>query len=276
MARTRKTPKPKLPTHERIDPKADPHEVYPLLKNLVKEFRPDLADAKIAVAWRYGWKKNKDGQLVLGKCKKASDLDKQFHDQDFVIILNFEAWTIHLTPTQRTALMHHELEHAAASEDQNGNPKIDARGRQMYRVRKHDLEEFQAIVKEYGCYKSDIESFVRAAVDSPKPPTPTLLDNIPFDAEKVAPEIERELRAQGHDVTVTGRNSETMTVNEMLDDAASKLKPSSNGHTAKPSLNGHANLNGKPHANGKPKRAASIKNRITGKVRPKSKSAKSK
>jgi hypothetical protein len=193
MARTRKTPKPKIPTHERIDPKADPQKVYPLLKNLVLSYRLDLRDAKIALAWRHGWKRNKDGQLILGKCKKAGDLDKQFHDQDFVIILNAEAWK-EMNADQQRAVMHHELCHAAASEDQAGNPKLDARGRQCYRVVKHDLEEFSTIVGMYGCYKKDIELFVRAAIDSPKPPQPTLFDEpappaatIPF-ANGIPPE----------------------------------------------------------------------------------------
>jgi len=280
MARSRKTPKPKRPTHERIDPTADPQKVYPLLKSLVKTHRSDLADAKIAIAWRYGWKKNKDGQLVLGKCKKAGDLDKQFHDQDFVIILNYEAWTTHLTPPQRTALMHHELEHAAISEDQNGNPKLDARGRQMYRVRKHDIEEFQSIIKTYGCYKSDIEEFVRAAVKSPKPPAPTLLDGIPFDAEAAAPKIEEELRAAGHDVTVIGKNGESK-----LDEEATESTPRHRLYEAEPSMNGHTHgpepsANGHAHANGKPKRSNPVatKNRIKGKVsgKPRSKARKAK
>lgn len=198
MARTRKTPKPKLPSHERIDRTADPYKVYPLLDELVKAHRPDLDEAKIAVAWRYGLKRNKDGQIVLGKCKKAGDLDKQFHDFDFVILINSEAWKT-LSEVQRRALMHHELEHAAVSEDQNGNPKRDARGRLMYRVRKHDLEEFRSIVKEYGCYMRDVEEFVRAAIDSPKPPGPTL-----FDAGAVAGRLEQGMKDRGHDgVTVT-------------------------------------------------------------------------
>jgi len=45
MGRSRKTPKPKLPTHERIDPKSDPHEVYPLLNGKVKA-KPKKAKAK--------------------------------------------------------------------------------------------------------------------------------------------------------------------------------------------------------------------------------------
>ena len=227
MARTRKTPKPKLPAHERIDRKADPCKVYPLLDDLVAAHRPDLEEAKIAVAWRYGLKRNKDGQLVLGKCKKAGDLDKQFHDFDFVILLNSEAWKT-LSEVQRRALMHHELEHAAVSEDQNGNPKRDARGRLMYRVRKHDLEEFRSIVKEYGCYKSDIEEFVRTAVNSPKPPGPTL-----FDAGAVAGQLEQGMKDRGVDGV-------TVTVNGVA--APAPGDPAADGHAE---ANGHANRTGK-------------------------------
>ncbi len=92
MARARKTPKPKQPSYERIDRKIDALEVYPLLDSLVKQHRSDLADCRIALAWRFGLKRSKDGLLVLGKCKKVGDLDKQFQGHDFVIILNNEAW----------------------------------------------------------------------------------------------------------------------------------------------------------------------------------------
>jgi hypothetical protein len=147
----------------------------------VKELlRTCLADAKIALAWRYGWKKNRDGQLVLGKCRKVSDLDKQFQGHDFVIVLNSEAWYV-LTEEQREALMFHELCHAAIAVDQNGNPKKDARDRQVYRIKKHDIEEFGDVIAKFGCYKQDLENFVATAMRSKKPPAPTLLDGIEDD-----------------------------------------------------------------------------------------------
>src|SRR6266511_3998077 len=120
MARLRKTGKVKQPTYERIDRASDRRSVYPILDELVQRHRPDLEDAKIALAWRFGFKRNRDGQLVLGKCKKVSDLDKQFQGHDFVIILNSEAWDA-LNEEQRRALMFHELCHAAVAVDQNGN-----------------------------------------------------------------------------------------------------------------------------------------------------------
>lgn len=289
MARTRKTPKPKVPAHERIEPNADPYKMYPLLKELVRDHRPDLADAKIALAWRFGWKRNKDGLLALGKCKKAGDLDKQFHDYDFVIILNNEAWKT-LSDTQRRALMHHEIEHAAISEDQNGNPKKDAQGRQMYRVRKHDLEEFQSIVSTYGCYKADIESFVRAAMDSPKPPSPGLFDGLrtPEAEKQLTEELQAAMDKDDLDLKVDVKFAPTTIVksdgttlngvDELIEDIQKEFKSDPS-----PSLNGHAhtNGNGKAHANGKPApkktnpKPPATKNRIkAGKPTPKSKAKK--
>lgn len=176
MARARKTPKPKPVTYERVDRQADSKGVYKVLDKCLKQYRSELRDedCRIAVAWRYGLKKNKDGQLVLGKCKKASDLDKQFSQFDFVVILNHEAWTSMLDDEQKEALMHHELMHIGISEDQNGNTKKDSRNRTMFRVRKHDIEEFADIVAQHGCYKADLEQFVIAALNSKVPLQPPL------------------------------------------------------------------------------------------------------
>ncbi len=171
MAKQRKTAKAKLPSYERIDRKSDPQAVYDVLDAMVKKYKPELKaeDCRIALAWKFGWKRNKDGQLVLGKCKKVSDLDKQFQGFDFIIILNKEAW-VELKADQQKALMHHELCHAAVAQDQNGNTKKDARNRTCFRVKKHDIEEFGDIIAAHGCYKADLEEFVKLAMRSKKPP----------------------------------------------------------------------------------------------------------
>lgn len=177
MARGRKTPKPKPPSYERIDRKTDPLEVYAVLDNVLDEYRKDLEEHKcrIALAWRYGLKRNKDGQIVLGKCKKVSELDKLYADFDFVVILNTEAWKT-LSEPQRKALVHHEVCHIAISTDQNGNTKKDTRGRTAFRVKKHDIEEFGDVVAVHGCYKRDLAQFVEAAVKSAAVNEPSLFD----------------------------------------------------------------------------------------------------
>lgn len=137
-------------------------QMYNLLDALVAEHHGDLTGARFALAWNTSWQPDVDGRVTLGKCKKASDLDRELAAYDFVIILREEFWKHpRVSDTQRTALLDHELMHAAVSYDERGETKFDERGRTVYRIRKHDIEEFGDIVQRYGCYKSDIEAFAR-------------------------------------------------------------------------------------------------------------------
>jgi hypothetical protein len=171
-----KTKKPKKCNYQ-LAPKD--HPAYGIIRELVKtDFHNHLADAKIAVALRYGLKKDKDGILVLGKMKKASDLDRELKPFDFALILNATAWE-ELDAKQREALVFHELCHGQIQEDEEtGLPKRDEKGRKVYRIRKHDLEEFRDVVAEFGLYKSDLADFVRVAVEQKKTPL------FPKDADK--------------------------------------------------------------------------------------------
>ena len=137
--------------------------LYLMLEDLVHEHHDELRDAKIALAWNTAWKPDVDGRVTLGKCKKASDLDRELAAYDFVIILRQEFMTNpRVTDHQRRALIDHELCHATVAYDDNGEPKLDARMRKVYRIRKHDIEEFADIVERYGCYKRDLELFAAA------------------------------------------------------------------------------------------------------------------
>ena len=127
--------------------------MYETLRELIAKHHDHLAEARIALVWRAGWKKSKDGQIILGKCKKASDYDRTFAEYDFVILLNEKVYPS-LSGKQQLALLDHELCHAAVRFDKHGNSK--------YRIRKHDLEEFRSVVERHGCYKADIEEFVKS------------------------------------------------------------------------------------------------------------------
>ncbi len=65
---------------------------YELLDEIRAEQHFDVTDAKIALAWRKGTKPNVDGKVVLGRCVKATDLQRELVDYDFVIVLNREFW----------------------------------------------------------------------------------------------------------------------------------------------------------------------------------------
>jgi len=84
-------------------------------------------------------------------------------DFDFVILLNEEFWKSELTENRhREALLDHELCHATLKEDSYGEPVRDARGRLVYRTRKHDIEEFACIPERHGLWKHDLERFAQA------------------------------------------------------------------------------------------------------------------
>lgn len=162
--------KPRKVSYSLISPTDEP-ELYDLLHELVARYHDHLINARIALAWCNSWKPNADGQLTLGKCRKATDLDRQLHERDFVILLNQQAWNgAGFDDHKRRALLDHELCHADVEVDEDGEPVVNAAGRTIYRIRKHDLEEFQAIVERYGCWKGDIAEFAKAALDKKKLP----------------------------------------------------------------------------------------------------------
>lgn len=144
-------------------------EPYQIL-NKMRAFHEDVIEAAIALAWRKSLKPDKDGHLILGKCIKVSDLQKEFAAYDFIILLNREVWEdSEFTEKQKEALVDHELCHAAGVVDDDG-AKYDERGRRVFRSRKHDIEEFYGIVQRHGCYKRDLELFAEALLKKRKTP----------------------------------------------------------------------------------------------------------
>lgn len=166
-----KNPKgPKRIAYALIQPESDDgRPMYDLLERLVAEHHTELAEARIALAWNVVWKPDVDGRVTLGKCKKASDLDRELAAYDFVIILRREFWAYpSVSDAQRAALLDHELMHATVKLDANGDPTMDTRGRTVYRIRKHDIEEFRDIMVRHGCWKRDLEEFAAAILRGPQ------------------------------------------------------------------------------------------------------------
>ncbi len=138
-----------------------PSEPYKLLQHLVRHYHPHLEEARIGLCWQQDLKPDKDGRLELGKCRKASDLQREFAEFDFIITLNEEVWD-EFTSKERAALLDHELCHAQIAKDNEDKPIKDERGRFCWRVKKHDLEEFRDVVERHGVWKQDLELFADA------------------------------------------------------------------------------------------------------------------
>ena len=80
---------------------------------------------------------------------------------DFLMILDAQWWQ-QASPTQREALVFHELLHAAHKQDKDGEPRFTDEGRPIWDIRGHDLEEFDAVAERYGDALPGSRSFVDA------------------------------------------------------------------------------------------------------------------
>lgn len=139
---------------------------YKLLDETVRKHHTHLTPATIGVAWHKALKPDVDGHITLGRCVKVSDLQKEFCEYDFLIVLNKTVWfNEKFDEAKKLALIDHELCHAEEALDKNGDQKTDERGRQVWRIRKHDIEEFTAIIRRHGCYKADLEIFAKAIIE---------------------------------------------------------------------------------------------------------------
>ena len=135
-------PRPKKVSYRLITNGTDDgRAMYRLLRELVTAHHPELLGAQIALAWCTSWKPDVDGIVTLGKCKKASDLDRELAVYDFIILLRESFWTDPLVwDHQRRALLDHELCHASVKRDDHGEPVEDERGRVRFAFARRERE----------------------------------------------------------------------------------------------------------------------------------------
>jgi hypothetical protein len=143
-------------------------EPYLVMDEALSRWHPELADVRIALAWRLEAKPDRDGRLELGRAKIASALDRTLSDQwEAVVILNRDTWeSPEWRKERKLAVLDHELTHLAVVLDPDtGEPKQDGRGRPVLRMRKHDLGEFLDVVRRHGCYLRDLEQLAEAVLE---------------------------------------------------------------------------------------------------------------
>lgn len=161
--------------------------LYALLSELINAHHRELIGAFIGLAWCTSWRADVDGRQRLGQCKRASDLDRECAPFDFVILLNHDFVTNPaVTDAQRLALLDHELMHATVKLDpQTHEPMVDERGRTVYRLRKHDIEEFGDVVERHGLWKKDLEHFAVKLRRAKQPELPLASGEPHIDRELV-------------------------------------------------------------------------------------------
>jgi hypothetical protein len=153
----------------RVASRSTDEPTYNLLDEIIREHHGHIVDANITIAFNRSWTEDADGRLKLGQAKKCTEIERQMHGQDWVILLNEDAWE-RLDDAQKRALMDHELCHCQVTVDEKGGVKLDEYGKVVYRVRKHDVEEFKEIVERHGTWYDELREFAEKAIDQDSRP----------------------------------------------------------------------------------------------------------
>jgi len=123
-----------------------------IAERIREEYHPELVEARIRYVFiPHGPAKN--GVVRLGVAKRQSALNALLTEADFVIILSHDHW-LDLTPSQREALLDHELCHCTVSLDTDGQPD-------GWALVHHDIEEFAAVVTRHGYVFSRQRDYAR-------------------------------------------------------------------------------------------------------------------
>lgn len=121
------------------------NENYQQIAEQLISNEPELAyikdsNVKITYLESDSAKKADKDKLVLGECEKVQSKNRWAIPCDFTITL-FEPNLIGLSDRQIEIVLFHELLHIGIDWGENG---------ECYYVRKHDLEDFKAIIDRFG------------------------------------------------------------------------------------------------------------------------------
>lgn len=155
-------------------------EVQKIAEELIAEYYPDYL--RLGIEFRYIFsekpQKSKNREvaakitLVSGQSAYlilGTDLPYTYSEDEetklFVITVYDGAWNyVFKSPHQRKALIHHELMHSEAYEDETeqGETKL------VMRLLEHDITSFREEVRLYGEWSEDIKDFKRAIAQGPQ------------------------------------------------------------------------------------------------------------
>lgn len=143
-------------------------ELKKLADEIIAKHKPNLKMLNICYMFR-DVAAIADDKITAGMCRRVDDLNYTIHKFDFVIEIAHDIWE-EASPEFRVALMHHELCHCGIRLEEDGvSPAMDEKtGRLKTYCHKHDVEDFDEIIKEYGAYHGALRSFLNSFAQSVK------------------------------------------------------------------------------------------------------------
>lgn len=140
-------------------------EVREIALELIPQYHSHLEEFGVRIEYVFSDKTPmRKGKQTWGVCRKVTSLNAFLSQEKneemaetkpfFVLVISKPIWDT-LQENKRKALVDHELSHAGAELDENGELKLH--------IIPHDLEEFSAIVRRHGMWREDVKEFVDAA-----------------------------------------------------------------------------------------------------------------
>ncbi|MCD6214418.1 MAG: hypothetical protein J7J46_05540 [Candidatus Desulfofervidus sp.] len=129
----------------------DAPEVEALAKKLIKKFQ--LSDAEEAVIKFLFYRAEKSS--FFGKCSRATGKWSYLTGYDYVIEVWEPFWS-RVSDHAKEALIYHELLHI--------QKQVTTKGKVKWILRKHDVEEFLDVVREYGPWSDNLQSLKELVV----------------------------------------------------------------------------------------------------------------
>lgn len=120
----------------------DAPEVKFVAEKLIMQYHKKLIDANIKYLFRSGnWK-------LWAQVTRTDSLDKFLTGYDFYLMVNKDVWCCDLHDECKFALIDHELCHC--DRDADGS----------WRIIKHDLEDFIAVVARHGAWTKTVKKYL--------------------------------------------------------------------------------------------------------------------
>jgi hypothetical protein len=141
--------KKKTEKHFEVSP-----ELRKLAEKVIADERLDVYPAKIEYVLEYP----NITKSVAGRCIKAGKELNFFGQFDYLIKMSGELWD-QLDEQRQYILMLHELKHVLVTQN-------DETGDWVYKLRDHDVKDFQSILSKYGAdWISDIKTIAASIYD---------------------------------------------------------------------------------------------------------------
>lgn len=177
----------------------DEPEIYDLMDALIERFHPHLEGATIQLVWKPRWTSDDDGIATWAKAKKADELTQKIAGIDFFILISAEVWKqlSNADPKRaaeaakiKTFIIDHELTHCETKVDSKTLDQAEwDTGEKVWRIRKHDVEDFHCVMERNGARTPSLRAFYKAIKKGTQKDRNLSLE--------IAAEQSRELEAEG-------------------------------------------------------------------------------